>query len=138
MQQPLPYGPDRYQDAHLTVNFERQTAYLDGAPLRLTFKSFVLLAFLVRHPGELVPRYLLLAEVWGYTPEIRTRTLDVHIRRLRRSFGHYGHAYIETIFGIGYRFQPWRPARLETTAAAITPRALIEPKVSWKMAASPA
>jgi DNA-binding response OmpR family regulator len=46
--------------------------------------------------------------VWGYTNEIRTRTLDVHVRRLRKKLGSYAEQYIETIFGIGYRFQPFR------------------------------
>jgi DNA-binding response OmpR family regulator len=46
--------------------------------------------------------------VWGYSNEIRTRTLDVHVRRLRKKLGAYSEQYIETIFGIGYRFQPFR------------------------------
>jgi DNA-binding response OmpR family regulator len=105
--QPLPIHTTRYQDAHLTVDFEREMAYLDDSRMRLTYKAYSLLAFLVRHPGELVPRDTLLLRVWGYNPEIRTRTLDVHIRRLRKSLGAYGTAYVETIFGIGYRFQPF-------------------------------
>jgi DNA-binding response OmpR family regulator len=53
-----------------------------------------------------VPREVLLQDIWGYSREIRTRTLDVHIRRLRKKLGQYGDKYIETIFGVGYRFQP--------------------------------
>jgi DNA-binding response OmpR family regulator len=49
-----------------------------------------------------------LLRVWGYSTQIRTRTLDVHIRRLRKKLGPYAETYIETIFGIGYRFQPYR------------------------------
>jgi DNA-binding response OmpR family regulator len=110
---------DRYQDSHLVVDFERETAYLDGAPMKLTAKAFALLAFLVRHPGQLVPREALLMLVWGYGEEIRTRTLDVHIRRLRKSFGKYGTSYVETIFGVGYRFQPCRSqAKAQVSAAA--------------------
>jgi len=110
---------ERYQDSHLEVDFERETAYLDGAPMKLTAKAFSLLAFLVRHPGELVPREALLRLVWGYGDEIRTRTLDVHIRRLRKSFGKYGTVYVETIFGVGYRFQPCRAqTKVQVSAAS--------------------
>src|ERR1700683_5287593 len=79
--QPLAIHATCYQDAHLTVDFEREAAYLDGVPMKLTCKAYSLLAFLVRRPGELVPRDTLLLRVWGYGSEIRTRTLDVHIRR---------------------------------------------------------
>ncbi len=99
---------DRYQDLHLTVDFEREIAVLDGTRMKLTFKAFALLTFLVRHPGQLIQRDTLLMLVWGYGADIRTRTLDVHIRRLRKSLGSYGNAYIETVFGVGYRFQPCR------------------------------
>jgi len=137
--QPVAIHPARYQDAHLTVDFEREVAYLDGAPLRLTFKAYSLLAFLVRHPGELVPREELLLLVWGYTSDVRTRTLDVHVRRLRKSLGGYGVSYIETIFAIGYRFQPWRATVRhgdpDSTAASL---GTAEPKSPWKMAAGTA
>ena len=75
--------------------------------------------FLGRHPGQLVPRETLLRSIWGYGEEIRTRTLDVHICRLRKSLGNYGDMYIETIFGVGYRFQPCRAqAPLEASVAS--------------------
>ena len=99
---------ERYQDLHLSVNFEREMALLDGTRMKLTYKAFALLALLVRHPGQLIPRDTLLMLVWGYGADIRTRTLDVHIRRLRKSLGSYGDAYIETVFGVGYRLQPCR------------------------------
>jgi DNA-binding response OmpR family regulator len=55
--------------------------------------------------------------VWGYSNQIRTRTLDVHIRRLRKKLGEHSGTYIETIFSVGYRFQPFRAPRLVPRAA---------------------
>ena len=132
--QPGPIHSTCYQDTHLTVNFEREVAYLDGTPLKLTFKAYSLLDFLVRHPGELVRREELLLQVWGYTADIRTRTLDVHVRRLRKSLGKYGVSYIETIFGVGYRFQPYRTAARQEVPAVTSPLAA-ETGSQWRMAA---
>ena len=98
-----------YCDVHLQVDFEQKTVTLDSVHLTLTNKEFELLALLVRHPGELICRETLLQRVWGYSNEIRTRTLDVHVRRLRLKIGAaYSWHYIETVFGMGYRFQPYR------------------------------
>ena len=77
----------------------------------MTRKEYDLLALLVQHAGEIIPREALLMQVWGYGAEIRTRTLDVHVRRLRKKLGGYADQYIETIFGIGYRFQPFHAPR---------------------------
>jgi DNA-binding response OmpR family regulator len=85
----------------------------------LTRKDYDLLAVLVQNAGDIVPREALLMRVWGYSNQIRTRTLDVHIRRLRKKLGDYAEQYIETIFGIGYRFQPYRvPRRYSVPAIA--------------------
>ncbi len=97
-----------YQDEHCMVDFSRQTALLDNSSLTLTRKEFELLSTLAQNAGDIVPRDVLLQTIWGYSREIRTRTLDVHIRRLRKKLNPYGDQYIETIFGIGYRFQPYR------------------------------
>jgi len=109
--------PVSYQDGHLTIAFARQTVTLDSQLLVLTRKEYELLSLLVQHAGEIVPRERLLMRVWGYSTEIRTRTLDVHIRRLRRKLGAYAGHYIETIFGIGHRFQPYRAKRILQTPA---------------------
>ena len=97
-----------YHNAHLHVDFQRKTASLDLERMKLTRKEYDLLALLVQNAGEIVPREALLMRVWGYGNQIRTRTLDVHIRRLRKKLGQYAEVYIETIFGMGYRFQPFR------------------------------
>jgi len=104
--------PERYQDAHLEVDFTRASASLDTRRMVLTRKEYELLSLLVQNAGEIIPREALLWRVWGYSAQIRTRTLDVHIRRLRKKLGGYSEQYIETIFGIGYRFQPFRPQRV--------------------------
>lgn len=100
-----------YMDEHLALNFAQRFALLDNKKMVLTRKEYELLAILVQHAGEIIPRQALLWRVWGYRPDIRTRTLDVHIRRLRKKLGGYAEPYIETIFGIGYRFQPFREPR---------------------------
>ena len=100
-----------YRDEHLFLDFSQQAATVDSQRLVLTRKEYDLLALLVQHAGEIIPRDALLYRVWGYSPEIRTRTLDVHIRRLRKKLGVFADQYIETIFGIGYRFQPYHAPR---------------------------
>ena len=100
-----------YQDTHLELQFDSRTAKLDTEAMVLTRKEFDLLSLLVENAGEIVPRALLLKQVWGYSTDIRTRTLDVHVRRLRKKLGPYADQYIETIFGLGYRFQPYRAQR---------------------------
>jgi DNA-binding response OmpR family regulator len=101
-----------YHDQHLDLDFANKTALLDSKPLTLTRKEYDLLAFLIEHAGELVTRETLLLRVWGYNNQIRTRTLDVHVLRLRRKLGEHSGKYIETIFKAGYRFQPFRGPQL--------------------------
>jgi len=79
----------RYQDAHLELDFSRGLAALDAHRLVLTRKEYELLSLLVENAGEIVPREVLLMRIWGYSNQIRTRTLDVHIRRLRTKLGSY-------------------------------------------------
>jgi DNA-binding response OmpR family regulator len=96
----------RYRDARLDVDFHTQAVLLDGATVRLTPMEFALLAELARNAGEIVSRDTLMSNVWGYGPEICTRTVDVHLRRLRVKLESYSKRHIETVFGLGYRLQP--------------------------------
>jgi len=105
-----------YQDAHLDINLADKIAFLDSRRLTLRRKEYDLLLLLVENAGEVVAREVLLMRVWGYGSGIRTRTLDVHISRLRKQLGSYSGQYIETIFGIGYRFQPFRTSRFHSVA----------------------
>ena len=109
-----------YQDEHLTMDFDGKSAALDSQVVVLTRKEYDLLSLLVMHAGQIIPREALLMRVWGYSSEIRTRTLDVHIRRLRKKLGNYADQYIETIFGIGYRFQPYHAPRFMAAPANAT------------------
>ena len=76
---------------------------VDGRPLDLTYKEFELLKFLAQHPGRVFTRGALLREVWGYDFYGGTRTVDVHIRRLRAKLGPEHEHLIETVRGVGYR-----------------------------------
>ena len=100
-----------YRDENLAMDFTQQAVMLDSERVILTRKEYELLSLLVQHAGEIIPRDALLMQVWGYSTEIRTRTLDVHVRRLRKKLGGYADQYIETIFGVGYRFQPFHAPR---------------------------
>ena len=100
-----------YRDEHLAMDFTQQAVILDSERVGLTRKEYELLSLLVQHAGEIIPRDALLMQVWGYSTEIRTRTLDVHVRRLRKKLAGYADQYIETIFGVGYRFQPFHAPR---------------------------
>jgi len=101
----------RYQDEHLEIDPGRKLAFLDSQRLALTRKEYDLLTLLVENAGAVVRREVILLRVWGYGAGIRTRTLDVHVRRLRKRLGSYSQQYIETIFKIGYRFQSFHTVR---------------------------
>lgn len=90
----------------LIVNPENYQVYVHGRPLDLTYKEFELLKFLAQRPGRVCDRDLLLREVWGYDYYGGTRTVDVHIRRLRAKLGVEHEALIETIRNVGYRLVP--------------------------------
>jgi DNA-binding response OmpR family regulator len=90
----------------LTINPENYQVYVHGRPLDLTYKEFELLKFLAQRPGRVCDRDLLLREVWGYDYYGGTRTVDVHIRRLRAKLGVEHEALIETIRNVGYRLAP--------------------------------
>ena len=90
----------------LTINPENYQVYVRGQPLDLTYKEFELLKFLAQRPGRVCDRDLLLREVWGYDYYGGTRTVDVHIRRLRAKLGAEHETLIETIRNVGYRLVP--------------------------------
>jgi DNA-binding response OmpR family regulator len=97
-------------DAHvirsgeITVDENSYTARLGGKVLDLTFKEFELLKYLAQHPGRVFTREQLLQEVWGYDYFGGTRTVDVHVRRLRAKLGTDHEQLIGTVRNVGYRF----------------------------------
>ena len=94
----------------LTIEEDTYTARLRGRPLELTYKEFELLKFLAQHPGRVFTREQLVTEVWGYDFFGGTRTVDVHVRRLRAKLGPEHEALIGTVRNVGYKVVP--PARI--------------------------
>ncbi|RYJ05293.1 MAG: response regulator transcription factor [Actinomycetales bacterium] len=88
----------------LVVDEVTYTAKLENRTLDLTFKEFELLKFLAQHPGRVFTRQQLLQEVWGYDYFGGTRTVDVHVRRLRAKLGTDHETLIGTVRNVGYRF----------------------------------
>ena len=87
----------------LAMNTETYQVSVSGALLDLTYKEFELLRYLVQHPGRVFTRTDLLQEVWGYNFYGGTRTVDVHVRRLRAKLGVEHEGLIQTVRGVGYR-----------------------------------
>ena len=94
------------RSGELVVDTNGYTASLRGQPIDLAYKEFELLKYLVQHPGRVFTRAQLLQEVWGYDYYGGTRTVDVHIRRLRAKLGGEYEHVIGTVRNVGYRFDP--------------------------------
>ncbi|MDP6124257.1 MAG: response regulator transcription factor [Candidatus Latescibacteria bacterium] len=89
----------------LEIDLDRYQVSLDGAVLELTLKEYELLKFLVEHPGKVHTRESLMIQVWGYDYFGGTRTVDVHVRRIRSKLEPLADNYVETVRGVGYRFR---------------------------------
>lgn len=92
-----------FEDEDLAIDFADMRVTCSGDEVKLTRKEFALLTHLIKNAGRVATRQQLLDNVWGYSYFGDTRTLDVHIRRLRQKLGDCGGS-IETVVGIGYRF----------------------------------
>src|SRR6516162_3815224 len=104
-----PAAPDEIRSGDLAIDEATYSARLRSRVLHLTFKEFELLKFLAQHPGRVFTRAHLLQEVWGYDYFGGTRTVDVHVRRLRAKLGAEHEGLIGTVRNVGYRFVPARP-----------------------------
>jgi len=111
--------PDEITSGPVTIDEATYTAKVRSRVLDLTFKEFELLKHLAQHPGRVFTRAQLLQEVWGYDYFGGTRTVDVHVRRLRAKLGAENEALIGTVRNVGYRFV--MPPRSDDTARADTP-----------------
>ncbi len=92
-----------YRGAHLLADFDAVSVSVDGASVRLTRREFELVRFLVENRNRVLSRDRLLERVWGYDRLVETRSVDVHVGRLRAKLGAAGQQ-IETVVGLGYRF----------------------------------
>jgi DNA-binding response OmpR family regulator len=95
----------------VVIDESTYTAKIRGTSLDLTFKEFELLKYLAQHPGRVFTRAQLLQEIWGYDYFGGTRTVDVHIRRLRSKLGPEFESIIGTVRNVGYRFTVQQPGR---------------------------
>ena len=95
--------PDVYRGRHLVADFDAIAVTVDGQPIRLTRREFELLQFLVQNRNRVISRDRLLERVWGYDHAVETRSVDVHVGRLRGKLGRAADQ-IETVVGLGYRF----------------------------------
>jgi two-component system phosphate regulon response regulator PhoB len=98
----VPPEPARIEVGRIVLDTERHAVTVNGAPIELTATEFKLLQILMARRGRIQTREHLLVNVWNYSTEVETRTIDTHIRRLREKLGSEA-AWIETIRGVGYR-----------------------------------
>lgn len=120
-------SPMEIRNGDLSVDEATYSAKLKGRALDLTFKEFELLKYLAQHPGRVFTRAQLLQEVWGYDYFGGTRTVDVHVRRLRAKLGVEHEQLIGTVRNVGYRFVvPEKPDKGERPESAPRPSAPLE------------
>ncbi len=100
-----PSGSKLLRAGDLTVDFERYDVTVAGRRVALTYKEYQLLVLLASNPGRVYTREALLSQVWGYDYLGGTRTVDVHVRRLRSKIEAPGRSFVETIWNVGYRFK---------------------------------
>jgi DNA-binding response OmpR family regulator len=93
----------KYEDPRISIDFDDMRVVCDGDNVKLTRKEFALIEYLIKNTGRVATRQQLLDNVWGYSYFGDTRTLDVHIRRLRQKMSDCG-SCVETVVGVGYRF----------------------------------
>jgi DNA-binding response OmpR family regulator len=113
-----PADAGEVRSGELIINEVTYSARIHGRALDLTFKEFELLKFLTQHPRRVFTRSQLLQEVWGYDYFGGTRTVDVHVRRLRAKLGAENEELIGTVRNVGYRLVPAKADAFPAATAA--------------------
>jgi DNA-binding response OmpR family regulator len=113
-------APEEIRAGDLTIDASGYSARLRGRHLDLTYKEFELLKYIVQHPGRVFTRAQLLQEVWGYDYYGGTRTVDVHVRRLRAKLGVEHEQLIGTVRNVGYRFDMPKDRRTDAAHSPST------------------
>jgi len=113
----------------LRLDIPGHRAWVDGKEVQLTVLEFKLLATLMARRGRVQGRDRLLSDVWGYQPEVTSRTVDTHIKRLREKLGLAGE-FIETVRGVGYRFHAQLGQRRASSAPSPSPSSPAETRAS--------
>jgi len=98
-------GNNKLRCGDLVINLASREVFLANRPVTLAYKEYELLRFLLSNSDTVFTREALLNRVWGYDFYGGARTVDVHIRRLRSKIEGPGHAFIETVRNVGYRFR---------------------------------
>jgi two-component system, OmpR family, alkaline phosphatase synthesis response regulator PhoP len=106
-----------FDDGRLTIHFGDYTVRFDNREPKLTFKEFNLLKLLIQNSGRVLSRDKILDAVWGYNYYGESRTVDVHIRRIRKKLGPGAEDYIDTVIGVGYRFRSPRVESARSVSA---------------------
>ena len=100
----VPEDETRIRAGSVVIDESAYSVHVNGAPLNLTYKEFELLKYLAQHIGQVFTRAQLLSDVWGYDYYGGTRTVDVHVRRLRAKLGADHEHLITTVRNVGYSF----------------------------------
>jgi DNA-binding response OmpR family regulator len=99
-------GDNVLRAGNIRINLSQYEVFNQGEKVLLTFKEYQLLCMLAANPGRVFTREQLLNQIWEYDYFGGTRTVDVHVRRLRSKIENTGQSYIETVWNVGYRFRP--------------------------------
>ena len=97
-------GTQAMEQGGLVMDTTGHILYVDGKKTELTYKEFEMLRYFMKNAGMVLTREMLLNKIWGIEADIETRTVDMHIKTLRKKLGRCGD-YIKTVRGVGYRFE---------------------------------